>query len=152
MAYFGLSVISFCIAFIAYLVKTKKWGHVIYLFLFLFILTGLFIYSLKVKPWSARGIETYYKEIILFLSMVVGMITNTITKRIRGKKFNIRLTDLVKSLFIAPIVFFAIWGAIEKMVEFNFITCCFAYTNGFFWETILKQVKEEVAPTSPKKS
>ena len=152
MAYFMLSIGSFVIVFTLYLVKTKKWGHSGYFLLFLLILTGTLVYSLKVRPWSSRGIESYYKEMILFVSMILGMATNTISKRIRGKKFNVQITDLVKSLFIAPIVFFAIWGAIEKMVEFNFITCCFAYTNGYFWETILQQVKAEIGQQNTRKS
>lgn len=146
MTYYILSVISFTCFFFFYLLKTKKWSHLTYYILFIIILTGIFFYALKSLPYTGRGSENswIYKDIILFFAMLLGMLTNTLTSKIKNGKLNIRKVELLKPLFAAPIVFMFVWGAIEKMVEFNFITCCFAYTNGYFWETILKKVSEQI--------
>jgi len=146
MTYFILSIISSTFVFFFYFVKSKNWYHLFYFFLTVTIMIILYIYTIKNLPYSYRGIGTEwdYKGIVLFLSMLAGMVTNTISNQIRGKKFNIRLADLVKTLSVAPIIFSFVWGAIEKMLVFNFITVCFAYTNGYFWETILKRVSREI--------
>lgn len=148
MLYFILSLMTFSAILAVYIRKTRRWTSAIYLLLFSAILGAILIYSLRVRPYSARGIEAIYKEIILFASMLLGMITSTVSEKIRGRKISIKLTDILKSLFVAPIIFLVIWGAIEKMVEFNFITCCFAYTNGYFWKAILKTVKSKIVKQS----
>jgi hypothetical protein len=51
---------------------------------------------------------------------------------------------LVKPLFVSPIVFLFVWGALQRMEEFNFITCSFAFQNGFFWEVILEKMSENL--------
>jgi len=141
MTYYLLSVAGFTGAFLFYLIKTKRWTHLSFYILFVIILTSIFYYSLKSLPYTGRGPdgEWVYKDIVLFLAMLAGMITNTLTNRIKKHKLNVRGIDFLKPLFVAPIVFMVVWGVIGKMVEFNFMTCCFAYTNGYFWKTILKK-------------
>jgi len=141
MTYYLLSVISFTGIFLFYLVKTKRWSHLSYHVLFIIILTGIFYYSLRNLPYTGRGPEDewVYKDVVLFLAMLTGMITNTLTNRIQKGKLSIKKIDFLKPLFVAPIVFMVVWGVIGKMIEFNFMTCCFAYTNGYFWESILKK-------------
>lgn len=143
MIYYILSIICFSIIFFLYLTQTRKWTHLFFLILFFVVISGILAYSLDVKPYS-RGSESAYEEIILFLCMFLGMFTNSILKRIKGNKLNFKAVNFLKPLFIAPIIFFAVWGAAEKMMDLNFITCCFAYTNGYFWETILKKISEQV--------
>lgn len=144
MTFFILSLVSFAVVSLIFIFKIKKYSYLGIIFLFALILTVILIYSMKVRPYSVRGVESSYKEIILFVSMLMGMLTSTIIKSSKGNRFKIKTTDLLKPLFIAPIIFFAIWGAVERMVEFSFITCCFAYTNGFFWESILKNVRTNI--------
>lgn len=141
MTYYLLSVISFTGIFLFYLVRIKKWNRLSYYALFVIILTGIFYYSLKSMPYTGRGPEDewIFKDAVLFLAMLAGMITNTLSNRIQNRKLNVKKTDFLKPLFVAPIVFMVVWGVIGKMIEFNFMTCCFAYTNGYFWESLLKK-------------
>jgi len=153
--FFALSLTSFSIIFIAHLFNTKKWRHLIYFFLFVLILTPLLFYSLKARPYTLRGPESYYKETILFISMLAGMIANSIVTGIKDSKkddkdskkrkrsiFKINFLEMVRPLFVSPIIFLFVWGLLQRMEEFNLITCCFAFQNGFFWQEVLEKINK----------
>lgn len=151
MVYFALSLLSGTIIFFIYLVKTKRWKHLSYFLGFVVIFTGIFIYALKVRPYTVRGPEQIYQQVILFLSTAAGLITNPIYGKIKGSKSDERLRDLIdakdfmKAVFVSPCIFVFIWGVLEKMAEANIITYCLAYTNSFFWETTVQRFKRELA-------
>jgi hypothetical protein len=143
MTFYVLSLLGFIIIFIIYILNTKKWSHLVYSLLFLFTFSVILLYSLKFRPFSYRGIETSIEEAILFLCMLIGMTTNTLVTRIGSRKEKFYIVDLLKPFSVAPVIFLVVWGAFEKMAEFNFITCCFSYANGYFWESILKTVRQK---------
>lgn len=143
MTYYVLSLVSCLIIFLLFLIfmKPRKWSYVAYFCGFVLVFTGIFVYAYRVKPFTHKGPEAFQQELILFLCTLGGILTNAVIKRIRGKNFNIRWTDLFKATAAAPCIFLVVWGAVEKMATFSFAMCCFAYTNGYFSDTILKQLK-----------
>lgn len=102
------------------------------------------IYSLKSKPYTVKGSITDINEIFLFLSMCVGMIANRAFEAIKDGKIVINSLELVKPLFVAPIIFLLTWGILERMQEVNFITYCFAFQNGFFWQVLLDKAQKKL--------
>lgn len=139
MVYFVLSLFSVTIIFFIYLVKTKRWKHLGYFVGFVVIFTGIFIYALKVRPYTVRGPEDMFQEIILALCAAAGLFTNPVLQKIKGKNFPIQWPQLTKAASIAPSIFLLFWGAVEEMADITAITYCFAYANGYFWATVLKK-------------
>lgn len=140
MLFYILSTIIFTLLLLCYIFKTRKWIYLFIIVVFLIVFTLIFIYSLKIRPYSLRGTSSYLNDVLIFLLMCIGMISNQIFKKIRHEKFKLNLLEILKPLFISPIIFLFIWGALEKMEDYSLITYCFAFQNGFFWQVILEKV------------
>ncbi|KPJ64461.1 hypothetical protein AMJ44_12775 [candidate division WOR-1 bacterium DG_54_3] len=145
MVFFILSLVCFTLILGLYLIQTKKWTNLIYLVFFILILTAILIYSQHNRLYTIRGTKKTYEEILVFLSMCIGMISNRIVDGIKGKRFRIKLPEIIKPLFVSPIVFLFLWGVIQRMEEFSFITYCFAFQNGFFWQAVLERIGKNIS-------
>lgn len=121
MTFYALSLAGCTIIFLLHIIYTKsrKLSHIGYFVVFVIVFTGISVYAFRTKPFTHRGTEAFYQELILFLCTFGGVITNTIVKRINGKKFNVRWTDLFKAFAVAPCIFLVVWGAVEKMATFK---------------------------------
>ncbi len=125
--------------------------------LLLLVFLGVFSFMILIPGPPTRGPEDHWYEIapwkhfILFVSMVLGMITNYLFEyvqaRVKAKESDGQTQmpkfiweKLVLPLIIAGMVFGYFWGQ-HGTEAMGFTVGFISYQNGYFWQTILEKVK-----------
>lgn len=112
------------------------------------------------------GISSYLWPIVLFLTMIVGMLFNQYYEILKKRRAEGVETINIKGLFrdglsgvsfwmaifVAPIVFYSSYAVISTIPD-NKVALFYAFQNGFFWQAIFSKVEtsQTVKQSSAKK-
>lgn len=140
-----LCIFVFVFITLVNIIKTRRLNLLLIFTMFFTILSILIFYIYKLLPYNVRGAEDQMDQVFLFITMCLGMISNNLYQSIKKGNFHIEIGDLIKPLFVSPIVFLFFWGILQKMEETDIITYCFSFQNGFFWRIIFEKVSKSMS-------
>ncbi|MBN2090701.1 hypothetical protein JW964_13905 [candidate division KSB1 bacterium] len=137
---------------VATLLVKKAWSQktqIIFILLALVLCLVLFFsikfifqtYDIVEKGDSSLFSQIPWLEIALYFIMILGMAGKYFFDLIGTTKKNkiiINKWQLIKPLFISPLVFGTIYASIESITSIVLLVI-FAFQNGFFWQTVLNK-------------
>ncbi|MDM0118073.1 hypothetical protein QTI66_39050 [Variovorax sp. J22R133] len=126
--------------------------------LLLLVIAAAYIYGVQMMTLGGKWFDASpWRELILFLLMVLGMFARTLSLAIEARRARLKAAPRSKKTGIAldvwdlfyPFLFSVItFGSLMVQIgerDLSLVNLVLAFQTGFFWQTILQRSEREVA-------